>query len=132
MIAIRYSGDEIEIEGALADFKQLSHAIENLIEAEDKGKIVVACDYAVDPNPYPDFALELQIEIGVGLNYFRIENKRLMLSGDIDSLRNLAKNIPQKGHEKPRTIPYHIHYDALSSPVDPRSAEGIIFTVRPT
>ena len=108
---IKYSANnEISIEGSKDEFSRLMDSITKLIYS-DGDAISINVETNFNPEPYDNHGIGLTIKINKS-NSIEITEKKLIISGEQNFLLSIASNLPFDVE----SIPYHVHYDAISFP----------------
>lgn len=114
-IRIRFSPNELDIEGTHRDFAELQARIDKLLSSPEATELQVVCDTQFDPAPYDQNCAFLRLKIGSGPNQFNVVGATIEILGSRDALKNLGDNFPESGYSN-GTIRYHHHYDRISFP----------------
>ena len=130
MICVRASHDHLDIEGSSEDLRDLSDKVIAFAGEVSEIELAIVCDSSLSAASYDRCLHILRVRHGRGENLFRVQGDTLMLEGHPDNLINFARNLPCDARDPESGISYHVHYDALTNPVDVQSPAEITLTKR--
>ena len=116
MLRVRYSCNELNIEGSAQDFLTLRDEICKLINDASSLSLEVICDTNFDPSPYDTKCEKIYVIVASGSNIFSVSDLILRVEGSVIALKNWSDNFPDDKVKYDGSIQYHHHYDTYSFP----------------